>query len=215
MAVVDGPTIFHSHQPLAISHQPLAMTSVVMMRLFRSTLPTPLGDMLALSSDEGLCALEFTTVKGRARGEERLSRLDARLARWFPAHDIVERETAIIARTRAWLIAYFDGTSAAVEDLPLDMRGAPFEKRVWTALRTIPAGQTTSYGAIAQALGTAGASRAVGAANGANPIAIVVPCHRVIGSNGSLTGYGGGLDRKTWLIDHERRWRIEPQASLF
>jgi len=186
-----------------------------MMRLFRSNLPTPLGDMLALSSDEGLCALEFTTVKGRARGEERLSRLDARLARWFPAHDIVERETAIIARTRAWLIAYFDGTSAAVEDLPLDMRGAPFEKRVWTALRTIPAGQTTSYGAIAQALGTAGASRAVGAANGANPIAIVVPCHRVIGSNGSLTGYGGGLDRKTWLIDHERRWRIEPQASLF
>jgi O-6-methylguanine DNA methyltransferase len=185
------------------------------MRLFRTTLPTPLGDMLALSSDEGLCALEFTTVNGRARGEERLSRLDARLARWFPAHEIIERESHVIARTRTWLAAYFDGTSAALEDLPLDMRGAPFEKRVWTALRTIPAGQTTSYGAIAEALGTAGASRAVGAANGANPISIVVPCHRVIGSNGSLTGYGGGLDRKTWLIDHERRWRIEPQASLF
>ena len=137
------------------------------------------------------------------------------LSRWFPAHEIIERESAVIARTRAWLAAYFDGTSAALEDLPLDMRGAPFEKRVWTALRTIPAGQTTSYGTIAHALGTAGASRAVGAANGANPIAIVVPCHRVIGSNGSLTGYGGGLDRKTWLIDHERRWRIEPQASLF
>ena len=191
------------------------MTGVVMLRLFRTTLPTPLGDMLALSSDEGLCALEFTTVKGRARGDARLSRLDARLSRWFPAHEIIEREPAVIARTRAWLAAYFDGTAAALEDLPLDMRGAPFEKRVWTALRTIPAGQTTSYGAIAHALGAAGASRAVGAANGANPIAIVVPCHRVIGSNGSLTGYGGGLDRKTWLIDHERRWRIEPQASLF
>ena len=87
------------------------------------------------------------------------------------------------------------------------MRGAPFEKRVWIALQAIPPGQTTSYGAIANALGSAGASRAVGAANGANPIAIIVPCHRVIGSSGSLTGYGGGLDRKTWLIDHERRWR--------
>jgi O-6-methylguanine DNA methyltransferase len=178
-------------------------------------IPTPLGDMLALSSDEGLCALEFTTVKGRARGEERLSRLNARLARWFAPHEFVDRETPTIARTRAWLTAYFDGTAAALDNLPLDMRGAPFEKRVWTALQTIPIGQTTSYGAIAQALGSAGASRAVGAANGANPIAIVVPCHRVIGSNGSLTGYGGGLDRKTWLIDHERRWRTEPQASLF
>jgi len=93
--------------------------------------------------------------------------------------------------------------------------GAEFELRVWEALRAIPPGATTSYGAIAKALGSAGASRAVGAANGANPIAIIVPCHRVIGSTGSLTGYGGGLDRKTWLIDHERRWRIEPQASLF
>ncbi|HET6955708.1 MAG TPA: methylated-DNA--[protein]-cysteine S-methyltransferase [Vicinamibacterales bacterium] len=185
------------------------------MQLSRALIPTPLGDMLALSSDEGLCALEFTTVKGRARGEERLSRLQARLARWFPPHEIVESETPVIARARAWLTAYFAGTSADLDGLRLDMRGAPFEKKVWTALCGIPPGQTTSYGAIAQALGSAGASRAVGAANGANPIAIVVPCHRVIGSNGSLTGYGGGLDRKTWLLDHERRWRTEPQASLF
>jgi methylated-DNA-[protein]-cysteine S-methyltransferase len=185
------------------------------MQLFRTLIPTPLGDMLALSSDQGLCALEFTTVTGPARGEERLSRLNMRLARWFPPHEIVDRETPTIARTRRWLTAYFLGTVAALEDLPLDMRGAPFEMRVWIALRTIPPGQTTSYGAIAHALGSAGASRAVGAANGANPIAIIVPCHRVIGSSGSLTGYGGGLDRKTWLIDHERRWRVEPQASLF
>ena len=185
------------------------------MQLFRTLIPTPLGDMLALSSDEGLCALEFTTVKGRASGEERLSRLKARLARWFPPHQLVDGETPIIARTRAWLQAYFDGTAAAIGDLPLDLRGAPFEKRVWIALQAIPPGQTTSYGAIAQALDAPGASRAVGAANGANPVAIIVPCHRVIGSSGSLTGYGGGLDRKTWLIDHERRWRTEPQASLF
>jgi O-6-methylguanine DNA methyltransferase len=186
------------------------------MQLFRTLIPTPLGEMLALSSDEGLCALEFTTVKGRARGEERLTRLDARLARWFPPHEMVERETPTIARARGWLADYFAGASAAFpEDLPLDMRGAPFEKRVWAALQTIAPGQTTSYGAIANSLRSIGASRAVGAANGANPIAIIVPCHRVIGSSGSLTGYGGGLDRKTWLLDHERRWRAEPQGSLF
>ena len=185
------------------------------MKLYRTVLATPLGEMLALASDEGLCALEFTTVKGRARGEERLTRLDARLARWFPAHAIVDRETPIIGRTRRWLDDYFSGTSAALDGLVFDMRGAPFEKRVWLALQAIPPGQTTSYGAIAQALQSPGASRAVGAANGANPVAIIVPCHRVIGSTGSLTGYGGGLDRKTWLIDHERRWRTEPQASLF
>ena len=159
--------------------------------------------MLALASDEGLCELEFTTVKGRARGEERLTRLDARLKRWFPPHEILEGETPAIARTRMWLEAYFDGTAADIGDLPLDMRGAPFEQRVWMALRTIPPGQTTSYGAIAQALGSPGASRAVGAANGANPVAVIVPCHRVIGTNGSLTGYGGGLDRKRWLLEHE------------
>jgi O-6-methylguanine DNA methyltransferase len=185
------------------------------MQLYRAVLDTPIGDMLALASDEGLCALEFTTVRGRARGEERLTRLGTRLARWFPPHEIVDRETAIIRRTRAWLDAYFDGTTAEVSDLPLDMRGAPFEQRVWNALRKIPAGQTTSYGAIAAALRSPGASRAVGAANGANPVSIIVPCHRVIGASGSLTGYGGGLERKTWLIDHERRWSREPQASLF
>jgi len=185
------------------------------MQLFRTVIPTPLGDMLALASDVGLCALEFTTVQGPNRGQERLLRLNARLERWFPPHDIVDRETSTLARTRGWIEAYFDGTSAEISGLPLDMRGAPFEQRVWLALQTIPPGQTTSYGAIAQALGSAGASRAVGAANGANPIAIIVPCHRVIGSTGSLTGYGGGLDRKTWLLDHERRWRTEPQASLF
>jgi methylated-DNA-[protein]-cysteine S-methyltransferase len=186
------------------------------MQLFRTILPTPLGEMLALASDDGLCALEFTTVSGRARGEARLTRLEARLARWFPAHEIVGRETAIIRRTRIWLDTYFDGTSAALADLPLDMRGAPFEQRVWRALREIPAGQTTSYGAIAAALQSPGAARAVGAANGANPVSIIVPCHRVIGASGSLTGYGGGLDRKTWLIDHERRWAVpDPQALLF
>ncbi len=185
------------------------------MQLFRTILATPLGDMLALASDEGLCALEFTTVQGRAGGEARLARLNTRLARWFPPHQIIDTETPVIAQARRWLAAYFAGAGADISGMALDMRGAAFEQRVWIALQAIPPGQTTSYGAIAQALGAPGASRAVGAANGANPIAIIVPCHRVIGSTGSLTGYGGGLERKTWLIDHERRWRTEPQAYLF
>ena len=187
--------------------------------LFRTSVATPLGDMLALASDAGLCALEFIEVKKRQRPArdldsslERLTRLNARLRRWFPPHEIVDTDTQTFAQTRAWLARYFDGASADLGDLPLDMHGAGFETRVWQALLEIPAGQTTSYGAIAKKLGSAGASRAVGAANGANPIAIIVPCHRVIGSSGSLTGYGGGLDRKTWLLDHERRWRRD---SLF
>ena len=173
----------------------------------RAYIPTPLGEMLALDSGDGLCALEFT-------GPNRLIRLEARLARWFSPHRVVDGNTPTIARTRAWLEAYFSGESHPGEP-PLDMRGAEFEKRVWNALRAIPAGATTSYGAIAKTIGSAKASRAVGAANGANPIAIIVPCHRVIGSSGSLTGYGGGLERKTWLLDHERRWRTEPQGPLF
>jgi methylated-DNA-[protein]-cysteine S-methyltransferase len=173
------------------------------MELSRTVLSTPLGDMLALSSDEGLCALEFTGPR------KRLPKLERRLTRWFPPHEIVDRESRTIARTREWLRGYFAGTSADLDGLPLDMRGAPFERRVWKALVTIAPGETTSYGAIAKALGAPGASRAVGLANGANPIAIIVPCHRVVGSTGALTGYGGGLHRKTWLIDHERRWRTD------
>ena len=179
------------------------------MELARAILSTPLGDMLALDSGDGLCALEFTGPR------KRLTRLEARLRRYFPPHEIVDRDTPAITRAGKWLDAYFTGTSADISDLRIDMRGATFEQRVWAALRAIPPGATTSYGAIAKALGAAGASRAVGMANGANPIAIIVPCHRVIGASGSLTGYGGGLDRKTWLIDHERRWRKEPQPSLF
>jgi methylated-DNA-[protein]-cysteine S-methyltransferase len=188
--------------------------------------------MLALASDEGLCALEFTgpriqksevrSPKSEVRSQkseagpnvrlqtsdvaaagDRLMRLDTRLSRWFPLHEIVDGDTRVIARTRKWLASYFAGTSPAAPDIPLDMRGADFEKRVWAALRAIPPGRTTSYGAIAKSLGDAGASRAVGAANGANPVAVIVPCHRIIGSNGTLTGYGGGLDRKEWLLRHE------------
>ncbi len=171
-----------------------------MLVLHRAEIDTPVGPMLAVASSEALMALEFGN-------RERFARLEARLARWFPPHEIDNAVSPVIDRVREWLEGYFSGTDADASGLPLDMRGAPFEQRVWAALREIPAGTTTSYGEIARRLGDAGASRAVGAANGANPIAIIVPCHRVLGADGSLTGYGGGLERKTWLLDHERRWR--------
>jgi O-6-methylguanine DNA methyltransferase len=167
-----------------------------MLTLNRSQLDTPLGPMLALASDQGLCALEFI-------GPTRAVRLEARLRRWFPAHEIVDEVTPTLARTREWLSAYFEGAAADLP--PLDLRGAAFELRVWTALRRIPSGATSTYGAIAATLGAPGAARAVGAANGANPVSLIVPCHRVIGSSGTLVGYGGGLDRKKWLLDHEAR----------
>ena len=200
MKTINAETAEQEEQVFSAGSASSASIVVKHMQISRAILPTPLGDMLALDSGDGLCALEFT-------GPQRLTRLDARLGRYFPPHDIVDGDTPAIQRTRSWLDAYFAGASADISGLRLDVRGAAFEQRVWTALRAIPPGETTSYGAIAKALGSAGASRAVGMANGANPIAIIVPCHRVIGASGSLTGYGGGLERKTWLIDHERRWR--------
>lgn len=166
-----------------------------MLTLYKTELTTPIGEMIALASDEALCALEFSNPG-------RMTRLDVRLRRWFAPYDIDECRNDILGRTGDWLAAYFDREPPA--DPPLDMRGAAFELRVWAALRTIPRGRTASYGDIAKQVGSPGASRAVGMANGANPIALIVPCHRVIGSNGTLTGYGGGLERKAWLLNHER-----------
>lgn len=170
------------------------------MIVSRRRVETPLGAMLAIASDRALWSLEF-------HRDERLTRLEQRLARWFPPHEFQDGSNQVIEATSRWLESYFAGTVLPSDGLALDMRGAPFELRVWTELRRIPAGETVSYGEIARRLGDPGASRAVGAANGANPIAIIVPCHRVIGANGSLTGYGGGLDKKTWLLDHEKQWK--------
>ena len=107
----------------------------------------------------------------------------------------------------AALAAYFEGHPEALGDLHVRTAGTDFQREVWKALRAIAPGKTSSYGEIAKRLGRPQASRAVGHANGSNPVAIVVPCHRVIGSNGALTGYGGGLHRKEWLLAHEGRWR--------
>jgi len=99
---------------------------------------------------------------------------------------------------------YFAGDLAAIDTLPVKTAGTPFQREVWHALREIPCGTTVSYAALARRIGRPNAVRAVGSANGSNPVGIVVPCHRVIGSDGSLTGYGGGIERKRWLLRHER-----------
>ncbi|MHC1562774.1 methylated-DNA--[protein]-cysteine S-methyltransferase [Actinomycetospora sp. C-140] len=115
-----------------------------------------------------------------------------------------DRDDDGLPAVREQLAAYFDGELTAF-DLPLDLRGTAFQRRVWTELRAIPYGETRTYGELAAALGTPSASRAVGLANGRNPISIVVPCHRVVGASGSLTGYAGGVDRKRALLDLEAR----------
>ncbi|WP_330982561.1 MULTISPECIES: methylated-DNA--[protein]-cysteine S-methyltransferase [Enterobacterales] len=99
--------------------------------------------------------------------------------------------------------AYFEGDLSVIDTLPSETAGTPFQREVWKALRTIPCGQVMHYGQLAQVLGRPGAARAVGAANGSNPVSVVVPCHRVIGSNGTMTGYAGGVQRKEWLLRHE------------
>jgi O-6-methylguanine DNA methyltransferase len=165
-------------------------------RLVRGTGSTPIGDVLLLASDRGLCALEFLRPA-------RTQRLNARLARWFPAHQIVDGHARWIEAAERWLRAYFEGRNRGLGALKLDLRGTPFERSVWQALIGIPSGETRTYGDLATQIGSPRAARAVGAANGANPISIIVPCHRAVASDGSLVKYGGGLHRKAWLLEHE------------
>jgi methylated-DNA-[protein]-cysteine S-methyltransferase len=126
------------------------------------------------------------------------------LQRHYGAGSVEQREPSRPSMAAQALLAYFDGDLNAVNDLPTETNGTAFQRAVWQELRKIPAGRAISYGALAAQIGNPKAVRAVGLANGSNPIAIVVPCHRVIGANASLTGYGGGLHRKQWLLAHER-----------
>jgi len=158
-----------------------------------SRIPSPLGELLAVTApDATLHALDFADYAAR------LHRL---FARHHPGATLHEGPPPPALATA--LAAYFAGNPAALDGLPVARIGSPFQQRVWAALRAIPAGKTSSYGALATAIGQPSAARAIGLANGANPIGIVVPCHRVIGANGALTGYAGGVERKAWLLRHE------------
>jgi len=155
----------------------------------RTVLPSPLGPLTAAATARGLALL------------------------WFDAPDLgaVPEDAA-----QPWLallaveLADYWQDPATVFTVPLDLHGTPFQRAVWQALTTVPAGQTCSYGDIAARIGRPSAVRAVGAANGANPVGIVVPCHRVIGRDGTLTGYAGGLPRKAALLQHECRQQALP-----
>lgn len=127
---------------------------------------------------------------------------DARLA----ARETWERDDVLLAPARRQLTEYFAGARTTF-DVPLRFEGTPFQRRVWQALTRIPFGTTMSYGELAKQVGTPKGSRAVGGANGRNPLVVIVPCHRVIGAGGALTGFGGGIPRKRWLLDHEGRGR--------
>lgn len=167
------------------------------MDVFCTELPTPIGSLRILALAQGLRAVSFP---GREQRDPQANVL---------ALDELERTGgaagAVLAQTVQQLREYFEG-ARRVFDVPLLAEGTPFQLRVWNELRAIPYGATWSYRELARAVGDLKASRAVGAANGRNPIPILVPCHRVIGADGSLTGFGGGVPTKRWLLDHEARW---------
>lgn len=160
---------------------------------FEERFSTPTGEMRILTDIEG--RLHLADWEGAS---------DRQFARRYGAQGYLIKRATWTTRAKAALEAYFAGDLAAIDRLETRTAGTLFQQEVWAALRRIPHGRKISYAALAADIGRPAAVRAVGLANGANPIVIVVPCHRVIGADGSLTGYGGGLDRKRWLIDHER-----------
>ena len=156
-------------------------------------LKTPIGDMLVVADEqERLRALGWADLKAR---------LDRTLAVLYGSLQL--RSQPVASSIRNALLAYLEGKLDAIDAITVETGGTAFQRSVWEGLRSIPVGTTMSYADFATRIGRPKAVRAVGHANGSNPICIVVPCHRLIGADGSLTGYGGGLPRKRWLLDHE------------
>ncbi|WP_105214309.1 methylated-DNA--[protein]-cysteine S-methyltransferase [Pseudoalteromonas sp. T1lg22] len=152
------------------------------MTLYQECIDTPLGELVIQASDKGLCYVGFDLER----------KVDAAAS-----------ANAITAQAKSQLAEYFQGVRSQF-DLPLDTKGTEFQRQIWQALDSIAYGETGSYSDIARLVDNPKAVRAVGAANGRNPISIIVPCHRVIGANGTLTGYAGGLERKRWLLAFEQ-----------
>lgn len=168
------------------------LASAPALELFLDRIDTPLGELIVVAdADDRLRLVGFTD--GHPRMERELE-----------ARGSVKRVRDPGGFTSA-IRAYFDGDLAAIDDLPVAEQGTPFQRSVWKALREIPCGETRSYADVARRIRNPAAVRAVGLANGKNPVGIVVPCHRVIGANGTLTGYGAGVERKRWLLEHESR----------
>jgi AraC family transcriptional regulator of adaptative response/methylated-DNA-[protein]-cysteine methyltransferase len=156
-------------------------------------IPTPIGAMTAVADDAGILRLDF------------VGQPSAAIAQRLGAEQAMPGDNAHLDRLREELTEYFAGSRRDFTVLLAPAGGTAFQQAVWAFLRTIPFGQTRTYAQQARAIGSAQAARAVGQANGCNPVSIIVPCHRVIGATGSLTGFGGGIERKRWLLEHERR----------
>jgi AraC family transcriptional regulator of adaptative response/methylated-DNA-[protein]-cysteine methyltransferase len=176
-----------------VGHPPARSRTAPM--LLACWIETQIGPMLAVVGDDGLHLLEFAERRG----------LPGELARLQRSRTVAFGEHAVAEEVRQRLAGYFAGRCEALDDLPVMQAGSTFEAAVRAALRRIPVGETRSYGDLARSLGRPTAARAVARANGANAVALVVPCHRVIGGDGALAGYGGKLWRKQWLLEHEYR----------
>ncbi len=175
-------------------------------RLLVDHLDSPIGRFTIIADDDGRLRAAGWTV-----GHDRMEKQARDHARRWGATEPADDPGGLTSAMRA----YFAGSLHAIDDLPVAADGTEFQRRVWRALRDIPCGETRSYLDLARAIGNPAAVRAVGLANGANPIGVIVPCHRVIGADGSLTGYGGGLDRKRWLLAHERGPAADHDLALW
>ena len=167
------------------------------LELLLDRIETPIGVLLVVADHDGnLRAVDWTDYEPRMR----------RLLRRHYGENGFKVTPGRVSNVLTQAIrSYFAGDLAAIDKLPVKTAGTPFQREVWRALRKISCGTTISYGQLAKQINRPAAVRAVGLANGSNPIGIIVPCHRVIGSNGSLTGYGGGIERKRWLLEHENK----------
>jgi methylated-DNA-[protein]-cysteine S-methyltransferase len=167
------------------------------LQLIIDRIDTPIGEMVIVADHDGnLRAVDWTDH------EERMLRL---LRRHYGVNGFKLEPRKNPHGLSDAICRYFAGDLAVLDTLPVETAGTPFQREVWHALREIPCGDTMSYAKLAQQIGRPKAVRAVGLANGSNPVGVIVPCHRVIGTNGSLTGYGGGTERKRWLLQHESK----------
>jgi methylated-DNA-[protein]-cysteine S-methyltransferase len=172
------------------------------VNLLRDDVDSPVGQIALAVADGRLLTLEFG---------DKAVQMERGLATRYPGlHVVRQRDPFGVSRR---IEAYLAGDLDAVDSIDVDPGGTPFQREVWTALRRIPAGSTITYAEMARAIGRPTAQRAVGAANGRNPVSIVIPCHRMVGTDGTLTGYGGGLARKRWLLEHEGAGAPRPAAA--
>jgi methylated-DNA-[protein]-cysteine S-methyltransferase len=178
-------------------------TQLLIMKFLLDRITSPMGTMLLVSDGESLCSLDFADYEARMMGL---------LQKRYESVELVESIDPQGFSSK--IQTYLAGDFSAVNNIPVNAGGTDFQQLVWGGLRKIPVGATLTYGELATQLGKPTASRAVGMANSLNPVAIVVPCHRVIGAKAKLTGYAGGLDRKQWLLTHEGVYHKNTQGEL-